>query len=301
MKRLYLTGVLWAALARAALAQQAPSPAASPAPAPVFVEPTALYLGGQNPTLNPQEKAGVEITKTWEDKSLGAMVQQPGPDGACQFRYGESFPQIVCAALNVTDIELQPGEVVRDVAPGDSERWLVTPTLSGESTKTEHLIVKPKDFGLKTSLVVTTDRRTYHLELVSHEKDFMAYVRFLYKDAPAAVTPVSAPAKAPAAKPVAPASGPKVRVAYEEAVPSTKRVLKQSEGKGADSWDAQEDDGYRISGKAPWKPSRVYTEAGKTFIELPSHTQETPALFVLRKGGLLGLGSQKRFFAILCG
>src|SRR4051794_24458217 len=127
MKRLYLTGVLWTVIAQASPAEEPPTPAASPAavavvkkpdggtaPAPVFSEPTAVYFGGANPTLNTQEAAGVGITRQWEEKSYGAMVQTPGQDGAVQFKYGECLPTIVCAVLNVTDIELQPGETVSE-------------------------------------------------------------------------------------------------------------------------------------------------------------------------------------------
>jgi len=65
------------------------------------------------------------------------------------------------------------------------------------------LIVKPRDIGLTTSLVVTTDHRTYHLMLVSHEKEFMHSVRFVYGHEMAA-QPASTPAPE-AAKTAAPA------------------------------------------------------------------------------------------------
>jgi type IV secretion system protein VirB9 len=51
-----------------------------------------------------------------------------------------------------------------------------------------------------------------------------------------------------------------------------------------------EDDHYRVSGNAPWRPQRVYTDGKKTYIELPENVQETPVLFQLKKGGFLGLG-----------
>ena len=66
-----------------------------------------------------------------------------------QFRYGESLPSIVCAILQVTDIELQPGEVITHINVGDSTRWSVESAVSGSgSEQVEHIIVKPRESGL---------------------------------------------------------------------------------------------------------------------------------------------------------
>jgi type IV secretion system protein TrbG len=305
MKRLYLTGIIWAVIAHSAPAEQPASPEATPALAavtkavgiPVLPETRVPIYGGVNPTLDPQQAAGVEITRQWEDKSYAAMVQQPGPDGAVVFRYGECLPSIVCATLNVTDVELQPGEIVNEVKCGDSEGWSVEPAVSGDATKTEHLIIKPKDVGLQTSLVVTTDHRTYCLRLLSTGDQFMHRVTFLYKDAPVVSVPVSVP-KAPETPRSRDAAGEArvAQVSAAEPVPVKRKVLLMSEGKGAVKADREslaEDDGYRISGKAKWRPGRVYNDGTKTFIEMPRHVEESPALFLLRKGGIFGLGHQK--------
>ena len=37
-----------------------------------------------------------------------------------------------CALLRTTDIQLQPGETITDVAMGDTERWMATPAASGD-------------------------------------------------------------------------------------------------------------------------------------------------------------------------
>jgi type IV secretory pathway VirB9-like protein len=295
MKNLYLIGVAGTFMAQACLSlAEQPLPEASPAAATVFSEPTQVRFGGKNPDLNQQASAGVNITRSWEQRSYAAMSQQPGPDGSVQFRFGESLPTVVCAVLELVDIELQAGEVVNQVHLGDTERWKVDAAVSGnaDGTQTQHLIVKPADIGLSTNLVVCTDRRTYHLALLSHERELMHHVSFLYRDAP------PAPAVAQKPDPAAPA----VKVAYEqEASPVPRKSRAQLEGKGTvrqkRSADDQttEDDGYRISGKAPWRPGRVYNNGRQTFIEMPPKVSsgEAPALFVVRKGGFLGLGSQK--------
>ena len=66
---------------------------------------------------------------------------------------------------------------------GDTARWTVEPAVTGTGPQAvQHLIIKPMDTGLETSLIVTTDRRTYHLRLRSHRAEFMPRVAFIYPD-----------------------------------------------------------------------------------------------------------------------
>lgn len=44
----------------------------------------------------------------------------------------EPQPAVDCAPLRTTDIQLQPGETITDVALGDTERWMATPAASGD-------------------------------------------------------------------------------------------------------------------------------------------------------------------------
>jgi hypothetical protein len=43
----------------------------------------------------------------------------------------EPEPTVDCPPLRTTDIQLQPGETITDVALGDTERWMATPAASG--------------------------------------------------------------------------------------------------------------------------------------------------------------------------
>ncbi|MFX8813117.1 TrbG/VirB9 family P-type conjugative transfer protein, partial [Acinetobacter baumannii] len=69
------------------------------------------------------------------------------------------------------------------VLVGDTVRWKVEPATSGEvGGQAIHLIVKPTEPGLITSMVVTTSRRTYHIQLKSHPTQYMARVGFDYPE-----------------------------------------------------------------------------------------------------------------------
>jgi P-type conjugative transfer protein TrbG len=233
-------------------------------------------LGGTNPELTPQEKAGVDVTNAWRDKSLETLVGHPGENAAVEFRFGESLPSIVTAILQVTDVELQAGEIVTHVNLGDSTRWTVERAISGSgSSQVSHLIIKPRDIGLSTSLVVTTDRRTYHLLLVSDEKDFMHDVKFIYVEGAipvAAATPTPVP----------------VKVVAKDPPPRRK----QSEGKTIVRQKVKDDadENYVITGKPDWKPVSAYAKDGHTYLEMPASAKhgEAPVLFEEKRSGLFG-------------
>jgi type IV secretion system protein VirB9 len=80
----------------------------------------------------------------------------------------------------VTDIALQEGEQLVGSGPvtaGDTVRWIIGDTESGPANaKRVHILVKPTRPDVVTNLVINTDRRTYHMELRSTEKTYMASV-----------------------------------------------------------------------------------------------------------------------------
>jgi type IV secretion system protein VirB9 len=220
------------------------------------------FFNKANPKLTPQEKAGLELSKKWIAESGKAVKPVPGADGTIRFVYGASQPSIVCAVMQVCDVELQAGEQVNSVNLGDSVRWLVEPAISGSGERAvQHLIIKPLDVGLETSLVVTTDVRTYHLRLRSHRTDYMPRVAFSY--------PEDAAAKFAAIKRA------EAIERQSNTIPATGEYL------------GNLDFGYRVSGKASWKPVRVYNDGAKTIIEMPRSMNETeaPTLLALRDSG----------------
>ncbi len=89
--------------------------------------------------------------------------------------------QIYSAPLNITDLQFQMGEKLISVAAGDTLRWQVSKTYSGDGAeKVEHIVLKPSSSGISNSLVVTTDRRTYHLALHATQTTAMASVKWQY-------------------------------------------------------------------------------------------------------------------------
>ncbi|QCM08749.1 P-type conjugative transfer protein TrbG (plasmid) [Agrobacterium tumefaciens] len=200
------------------------------------------------------EARGMGISTQWRG-SRGLVTK--GADGKVIFLYGEVQPSVVCSPLQVCDIELQGGEVVRDVLVGDTVRWKVEPATSGAAGgQAIHLIVKPSEPGLVTSMVVTTSRRTYHIQLKSHATQYMARVAFEYpEDVSAKLADVNA-------------------------------RLEASTVPGAGVPAEQLSFAYSVSGSAGWRPTRVYSDGQKTYIQFPRSIsgQDAPVLFVVSGG-----------------
>ncbi|NJO54040.1 MAG: P-type conjugative transfer protein TrbG [Bacteroidales bacterium] len=204
--------------------------------------------------LTGKEVKGTALSGQWRGRT-GLVTR--GPDGKVIFLYGEVQPSIICSPLQVCDIELQGGEVVRDVLVGDTVRWKVEPATSGApGGQAIHLIVKPTEPSLVTSMVVTTSRRTYHIQLKSHQTQYMARVGFDYpEDVSTRLADINARIEAS----TIPGAG----------VPAEQLHF-----------------GYAISGRARWRPTRVYSDGTKTYIQFPESvaSQEAPVLFVVSGG-----------------
>ena len=131
-------------------------------------------------------------------------------------------------------------------------------TRNEPNTSAIHILVKPTRADLITNLVINTDRRTYHLELHSDEKTYMASVSWAYaEDQLIALRQQNAAADA--AAPVA--TGVDIN------------ALKFR---------------YHIEGDNPaWRPVRAFDDGRQVFIEFPSGVSqgELPPLWVIGAEG----------------
>ena len=221
------------------------------------------YFSTPGPVLTPRERRGIAIEERWSGASTATTdLPAPGADGMIRYVYGTVQASVVCAVLQVCDVELQPGETVQSFHLGDTARWLIAPAVTGEAPNTtHHLIIKPTDVGLDTSLVVTTNRRTYHLRLRSHRTQTMVRVGWIY---------------------------PEETTAQWEALQKQRAQERQTRTLPATGeYLGDLSFAYRITGEAPWKPVRVYNDGSKTIIQLPEavRADEAPALLVVRREG----------------
>jgi type IV secretion system protein VirB9 len=170
--------------------------------------------------------------------------------------------QVYAAPGQVTDVALQPGEELvgaGPVAAGDTVRWIIGDTESGAGTaKQVHILVKPTRSELQTNLVINTNLRTYHLELRSTEKTYMASVSWQYPT--------------------------DQLIALRRQ--NTRAVETQAVAAGVDI--SKLNFRYRIEGDgAPWRPLRAFDDGSKVYIEFPTGIAqgEMPPLFVIGSSG----------------
>ena len=241
-----------------------------PKPVQIVELPQPLPLPGQLKPIPgartaPPEAAG---PRTRVEQANGAARVQPTRAGyinAIQvypFSDGALY-QVYAAPGEITDITLEAGEQLvgsGPVAAGDTVRWVIGDTESGTgATKRIHILVKPTRPDLVTNLIINTDRRTYHLELRSAEKTYMASVSWAYaQDQLIALRRQNAAADG--AAPVA-------------------------AGVNIDALNFR----YRIEGDNPaWRPLRAFDDGRQVFIEFPAgigHGEMPPLWVIGAEGG----------------
>ena len=232
-------------------------PQAATTAVPAGMPPPIPLVSSAAVPLNTKERTAVSLSRRWANRN---EMPQAGEDGYVRFLYGATLPTVVCAPLRVCNLSLQPGEIVNNVNLGDSVRWKVTPSLSGTAgTQTTHLIIKPTDAGLVSSLDIETNRRTYAVKLVSTQSSWMPLVAFNYPD--------------------------DAQTQWE--------AYRQNVGFGSAGTTLPTGENVAnlqflcISGGASWSPVRAYTDGVKTYIEFPSSisSQAAPALVALADDG----------------
>ncbi len=210
--------------------------------------------------LTEKEKKDLAIAQKWVNAKTTTIA---GNNGDVVFLYGESMPSIVTSPLRLTNIALQAGEVIKDVQIGDSVRWVVSLSISGEEPNLiSHVIIKPTDKDLQTTLNIMTNKRVYKLNLVSQTKQFMPSVAFNYTND------------------------------IVNTLENYKQKMKEK-STSKDFYKSKEDEipsnvesldfAYSIEGNAEFKPLRIYNDGIKTYIQMPKNLKfyEAPVLMIL--------------------
>jgi len=158
-------------------------------------------------------------------------------------------PIINCQVLRVTEIVLNQDESVNadGIGIGDSERWDIKPIAN-------RILVKPKEPGIATDLIVVSSKRSYHFTLRTHTP-YMPQVAFYYPGDLAAAEARRQSALHAAATQVADAPEPAKPLNFN----------------------------YQITGpNVPWRPLLAFDDGEHTYVEFPANTlsADMPALMV---------------------
>jgi len=236
-----------------------------PAPLQIVEIPKPIPFPNQLkplPELSPPPLAS-SPKRSVQDANAAARIE-PTPSGfinAIQvWPYSPAaLYQVYSSPGQTTDLVFQTGEELTDVSVSDPVRWVIGDTRSGAGdSEQRHLIVKPVRNGLKANLIVTTDRRTYYIELHSAPETWMAAVSWEY---------------------------PSDRL-RDLKIDHQKREKDQPLVAGVSIEKLQFR--YEISGdKVSWRPVRAFDDGQKVYIQFPDRIaeDELPPLFVLGAKG----------------
>jgi type IV secretion system protein VirB9 len=206
-------------------------------------------------------QGGVEAnTPTAQVESANAAARvQPRREGyynAIQiYPWSEgALYQVYASPGQITDIALEPGESLTGTGPiaaGDTARWIIGDTESGSGAgRRVHVLVKPSRADIATNLVITTDRRSYMIELRADGKPYMPAVAWAY------------PAK----------------TAERQTGPATPMIP----GLAARNYR------YGLKGDTPpWKPVAVFDDGRRVYVEFPRGIVqgEMPPIFIIGPDG----------------
>lgn len=239
-----------------------------PKPVRIVTVPEPLPLPGQLKPLPDGKPATPDKRppKGRVDAANQAARLEPTKDGyvnAVQvypFTRGALY-RLYAAPEQVSDIALQPGEKLVAVSAGDTVRWVVGDTTSGTGDEQQvHILVKPVAPDLKTNLVITTDRRAYHLELESTKGTYMASVSWHYPN------------------------DELIALRRQNERASETEAVVVAEGLMLDRLRFR----YEITGdNPPWRPVRAFDDTKKVYVEFPRRIDqgEAPPLFVIGPEG----------------
>jgi len=226
---------------------------AQPLPLPGQLQPPPTPIRPE--TAPPQSRVNTANRRALQEPASGGYINAiqvyPYTEGALYRLYA--------APQEVSDIALQPGETLIAISAGDTVRWIVGDTTSGAgATKQVHVLAKPFAAGLRTNLVITTDRRSYHLQLESTDRTYMAALSWTYP-------------------------GDEL-IALKGKNDAAQAAVPIDTGLSLEELNFQ----YRITGDdAPWKPLRAFDDGHKVYIEFRKSLAQgdAPPLFVLGEQG----------------
>jgi type IV secretion system protein TrbG len=219
-------------------------------PRPVHVPPRwAPARGGAvagTPTDRVENANAAARVEPRREGYFNAIQVYPWSEGALY--------QVYASPGRITTLSLEAGESLTGsgpIAAGDTTRWIIGETESGSGVaRRVHVLVKPTRPDITTNLVITTDRRTYMIELRAADGPYMPSIAWAYPP-------------------------PTTQRQGAQAAPSIPTVAARNYR-------------YSLTGDTPpWRPVSVYDDGRRVYVEFPGGIVqgEMPPIFVIGPEG----------------
>ncbi len=214
----------------------------------LFVVPTIVF--SQNYSLSKAEKKSVQMAKKWINNNTNIIKQR---DGSLGFYYGDNMPTLICKPLNATIVKLERGEEFKDLRTGDAKRWKFDIVENATDGRT-FILVKPTKSNIMTNLIIFTNKRIYNIKLIASNSDWTPSISFIYEK-----KETYGSKKEPFVKKIQ-------SKASNQTHKPTKKIKKSK---------------YIISSNGIWKPNKIFTKKGKTYIEVGKENINNTRLFIM--------------------
>lgn len=202
------------------------------------------------------------VEKAYQLFSQKGIAKNINQKGFKTFAYdSKSRPIITCAPLHLCVVQLEQGELINNIELGDSADWLISTALIGTKVAGSYQVaLKPKLYDIATDMVITTNKRTYNIGLLSQKGQTTHVANFYYP---------------------------------EETLQETNQQLQSQQPLNNNDTMTNEtltninhlNFDYVLKGKDySWSPTRVFDDGDKTFIEMPAISERLnlPVLYILR-------------------
>lgn len=234
----------------------------------------AVSVSHAGQRYNELEDAVVAQAKRWQSGEKAKALMSS--DGKVVFPFGQAMPKLTCSPSRACDIEMEPGETPRKVILGDQQNWTWEGADSIEKGKTvNHIVVQPKDNDVESNLIITTDRRTYHIKVYAPKTEgvYLNRIGFYYPE-----------------QLVSSWEDKMRRAAEAKAKDETANVMRTPVSPEKMAFD------YQVDGDSDFRPVRVFNDGERTYITMPEEVRrgEYPTLSLIDENGKLMVVDYRR-------
>jgi len=154
---------------------------------PVQVKVVQFVIPREPASSAPQKKATTNGAREEVAQANSELVVHPTREdyqgGAVVYNYVRNqVYELFTAPYELTDIALEPGETLTSSpASGDTADFILATSYSRNGAeRIEHVLLKPVYSGKQTTLLITTDKRSYTFSVYSFQRTHMPLVSFRY-------------------------------------------------------------------------------------------------------------------------
>jgi type IV secretion system protein VirB9 len=238
----------------------------APAQRKEIAVPAALTAPTSPNSQNPDAQKAARIARQARLRATQVASTSTYVNAVAVYDYvpGEVY-QVYTSPSYVTTLALKPGEKLISKVAGDTTRWVIGDTITGDGNNATVLVVlKPVRSNLRTNLMLSTNQRVYQIDLI-------ALSGSQYQNAISWNYPQDA--------------------AHDAAmqVAALNDQSQQTELTGVEIENLNDDYTIKtIQGETPnWLPTHIFDDGRKTYIEFPTNlgTTDAPPLFILGQSG----------------